>query len=194
MNGLEVAGSICSGDIKSEIVFTTAHQQYAYDALGLEPLDFLIKPYCLEDIGIVLMKYRSKISKRKLEEKLEKLAQSQSALPRLKLPSNHGFVMVDAKDIVLIKSDVNKTILHLNDGTKEKINKNLYSVFKLLNSSIFYRLNRSCVINLNYILRLDKRNGKCVLSYNNILYEESITNDQFLSLESFDFIHLSFSK
>jgi DNA-binding LytR/AlgR family response regulator len=183
MNGLQVANSIHSENFHSEIVFTTAHQQYAYDAMGVEPLDFLIKPYCIEDIDLVIQKYRSKLEKKKLEQKLDKFLNSQSGSPKIKLPANHGVVMVEIKDIVIIKSIANKCSIHLQDGTIEKINKNLNVLIDMLNSSVFFRLNRSNYINLNYLTRVDKKTNTCFLSFNQTVHEEAITKDQILYFE-----------
>ncbi len=183
MNGLQVATSIHSENFHSEIVFTTAHQQYAYDAMGVKPLDFLIKPYCIEDIDLVIQKYRSKLEKKNLEQKLDKFLNSKSVSPKIKLPANHGVVMVEVKDIVIIKSIANKCSLYLQDGTIEIINKNLNVLINMLNSSVFFRLNRSNYINLNYLTRVDKKTSTCFLSFNQTLHEEAITKDQILYFE-----------
>lgn len=65
MNGLQVADRIQSENFYSEIVFTTAHSHYAYEALGVEPLDFLTKPFCIADIGNSHAKIQGKKLKRK---------------------------------------------------------------------------------------------------------------------------------
>jgi len=191
MNGLQVADSIFAEDLHAEIVFTTAHQQYAYDALGVNPLDFLTKPYGIEDIEIVISKYFSKIGKKKLDQKFEKFAQLKSYMPNLKLPVSHGFVIVDAKDIVYFQSHLGKTKIHLKDGTSEIINKTVHALFELLNPNLFFRLNRSCVINLNYLSKLDKKTSTCILSYNETIHTESISAEQITNLEKVDFLRLS---
>jgi len=186
MNGLQVANSIHSENFHSEIVFTTAHQQYAYEAMGVEPLDFLIKPYCIEDIDLVMQKYRAKVEKKKLEQKFDKFLYSQPISPKIKLPASHGVVMVEIKDVVLIKSIANKCSLHLQDGTIEIINKNLNVLIDMLNSSVFFKLNRSNYINLNYLTRIDKKTNICFLSFNQTVYEEAITKDQILYFEKLE--------
>jgi len=191
MNGLELAESICSGDIKTEIVFTTAHQQYAYDALGLEPLDFLTKPYSVEDIEIVLEKYQSRVEKKIRDEKLEKFVQSISALPNLKLPANNGYVVVDVKDIVSIQGIGKKSAICLCDGTKEMVNLSRNQICDLLNPSVFFRLNRSFVVNLNYLVSFNKKSGKGVLGYNNQNHGISIARGPMTALEKLDFSGLT---
>lgn len=187
MNGLQVASSILNSEnFHSEVVFTTAHQHYAYDAMGVEPLDFLIKPYCIEDLEIVIQKYKVKAERKKLEQKMSQFVRSQSGSPKMKLPANHGVVMVDIKDIVIVKSKINKCELYLQDGTIEVINKNLGDMIAMLNSSIFFRLNRATYINLNFLTRVDKKNNKCFLRFNQMMHEENITREQILYFEKLD--------
>jgi two-component system LytT family response regulator len=183
MNGLQVANHIQSENFHSEIVFTTAYQNYAYDAMGVEPLDFLIKPYCVEDLEIVIQKFRVKSEQKKMDLKMAQFIVSQSNLPKLKLPANHGVVMVDLKYIVIMKSQGNKCSIHLQDGTVETINKNLGEMVELINSDVFFRLGRSTYINLNYLTRIDKKNNKCFLRFNQLIHEENITREQVLYFE-----------
>ncbi len=187
MNGLQVAASIHSKNFHSEIVFTTAYQHYAYDALGIEPLDFLTKPYCIEDLDLVIQKYKTKAEKKIQELKFDTFVNSQSNLPKLKLPANHGVVMVDLKDIVIIKSKANKSELHLQDGSIEIINKSLGEMMSILNSSVYFKLSRSNYINLNFLTRVDKKNNKCFLLYNQSIHEENITKVQINYFEKLNF-------
>jgi DNA-binding LytR/AlgR family response regulator len=186
MNGLQVADKIHSDNFYSEIVFTTAHQYYAFDALNIEPLDFLTKPFCIEDLGIVLQKFEVKNKKKKLERKLERFIHSQNNSNKVKLPANHGVLMVETKDIVIIKSDANKCILHLQDGTTEIINKNLNKLIEILTLPSLFKLNRSTYVNLNYLNRIDKKTNKCFVSLNHSIHEEIISRKQIILFEKLD--------
>jgi two-component system, LytTR family, response regulator len=186
MNGLQVADKIHSDNFYSEIVFTTAHQYYAFDALNIEPLDFLTKPFCIEDLGVVLQKFEIKNEKKKLERKLDRFIHSQNSSHQIKLPANHGVLMVETKDIVVIKSNANKCILHLQDGTTEIINKNLNKLIEILNLPSLFKLNRSTYANLNYLNRIDKKTNKCFLSFNHSIHEEIISRNQIILFEKLD--------
>lgn len=183
MNGLQVADKIKSENFYSQIVFTTAHEQYAYDALGIEPLDFLTKPFSITDLDLVIQKFKKLKEKKKQEKKLDQFIHSQSNVPKIKLPSAQGVLLVELKDIVIIKSQANKCIIYLQDGTQEIINKNLNVLIAFLNSPSFFQTNRSTYINLNYLQKLDKKNGKCIIGYNHILQEESISRIQMIHFE-----------
>ena len=183
MNGLQVADKIKSENFHSEIIFTTAHQHYAYDALGIEPLDFLTKPFCINDIEIVLQKYKIKTEQKEHERKLDQFIHSQTNSPKIKLPTTNGVLMVELKDIVMIKSKANNCYIYIQDGTIETITRNLNKVIRTLNSPAFFQINRSTYINTNYLQRLDKKNNKCILGFNQTIHEEIIPRNKMIHFE-----------
>jgi two-component system LytT family response regulator len=187
MTGLQVAESARTKNIQSEIVFTTAYQDYAYKALTIEPLDFLTKPFCPEDLNNVIRKYVVKTEKKMHEQKLDKFIQSQSNPPKIKLPTFHSFIIVDVNDIVYAKADTNGTIVYLKDGTAETVIRSLSSLMLLINSSFMFQISRSTSVNLNYLLRIDKKKDLCIIKFNNKLCEEYITRSNLANFEKLNF-------
>lgn len=183
MTGLQVAQSIKNENIKAEIVFTTAYQDYAYKALKIEPLDFLTKPFCIGDLEIVVKKYMVKAEKKMQEQKLDKFIHSQSNQSKISLPTSSGILVVDIKDIVYITADSFKTILYLQDRSVETVNKSLSRLIELLNSSVFFQINRSQYINLNYLQRIDKKKRMCYVLYDHEVYEVPISRNYIVSFE-----------
>jgi len=186
MNGLQVAGKIQSDNFYSEIVFTTAHAHYAYEALDIEPLDFLTKPFCIEDIEIVIQKFRTKAEKKEYERKADNFIHSQTQSPRIKLPTTNGVLVIELKDIALLKSKANNCNIHLQDGSVETITRNLNVLTGILNSPSFFRISRSTSINLNYLKRVDKKNLKCFIEFNQTLHEQEISKSQMVLFEKLD--------
>lgn len=183
MNGLQVADQIASGNYHSEIVFTTAHQHYAYDTLGVEPLYFLTKPFNIEDLKIVIEKFFEKKEKKKDERKLDNFIQSQAHTPKIKIPTNLGVLIVEIKEIVLLKANENNCTIHLLDGSVETSTRSLSSILKIINSPAFFRLNRSTIVNMNYLTRVNKKTLKCIIRYNNKVVEEVMSRNQMTHFE-----------
>jgi two-component system LytT family response regulator len=175
LNGLALAGKLQSESQYSEIVFTTAHQHYAYDALNIEPLDFLTKPFCVTDLETVIRKFYEKAEKKKHERKIDKFITEQTNSLTIKLPTTSGILFVDIKNIVFLRAKSNNCDIYLEDGSVETITRNLYKVANMLNSPMFFQPNRSTYINLNYLQRIDKKNFKCIVLYNRTLVEENIS-------------------
>lgn len=183
MTGLQVAESFKNKNFHSEVIFTTAYQQYAYQALTIQPLDFLTKPFCLSDLQKVIDKYIAKVEKKKHEQKVDQFIQSQTNPAQVLLPTLHALLFVDIKDIVLIKAKVNSTEVFLKDGTVETVTRRISSLISLLNSSLFFQINRGTYVNLNYLARIDKKKSICVIRYNNTNLEEAITKSNLINFK-----------
>ncbi len=183
MNGLQVAKKIHSGNFYSEIVFTTAHEHYAFDALGIEPLDFLTKPFSISDLEAVAQKFQSRIEKKNKDRKLDNFIHTQNNSPKITLTANHGLLLVSIKDIVMVKSNSAKSILYLEDGSVEEVNKNLNAIMDQINSPAFFQIHRTVFVNLNYMQQLDKKKSTCVLGFNNSTLEEPISRIQLAHFE-----------
>jgi len=183
MNGLIVADKIQTDNFYSEIVFTTAHQHYAYDALDIKPLDFLTKPFCIADLTMVIEKYKAKAEKKSHEKKLDIFINSQTSTPKIKLPTTKGILFLDIKNIVIMRSNLNNCDVHMNDGTIETVTRNLYKVLKILNSPSLFQISRSTCINLNYLQRVDKKSLKFIIDYNQTLLEEPVSKDRMIHFD-----------
>jgi two-component system LytT family response regulator len=179
MTGLQVAESMKNKNFHSEIVFTTAYQQYAYKALSVEPLDFLTKPFCQEDLKNVINKYQARAEKQKHEIKLESFIQSQSSPPPISVPTIHGYLFIDTKDIVYLKAKINGTEIHLQDGTVETVSKRINRLITMLNSTLIFQINRGTYVNLNYLVRIEKKKAICIIRFNNTIHEEPISKSNF---------------
>jgi len=191
MNGLIVADQIQTDNFYSEIVFTTAHQHYAYDALEIKPLDFLTKPFCIADLTMVIEKYKAKAEKKRHEKKLDIFINSQASAPKIKLPTTKGLLFLDIKNIVIMRSNMSNCDVYMNDGTIETVTRNLFKVTKILNSPSLFQTSRSACINLNYLQRIDKKNLKFFIGYDQILLEEPVSKDRMLHFEKMIKITLS---
>lgn len=183
MSGLQVAQFIKSENLRAEIVFTTAYQDYAYKALKIEPLDFLTKPFSSSDLEIVVKKYLARTEKKKHEQKLDIFIHTQSNQSKISLPTSSGILVVDIKDIVYITADAFKTILYLQDRSVETVNKSLSKLVQSLNSSVFFQINRSQYINLNFLQRIDKKKKMCYILYNHEVCEIPISRNYIVSFE-----------
>ena len=183
MDGLMVANKIQTENFYSEIVFTTAHQHYAYEALDIKPLDFLTKPFSITDLETVFKKYNDKLVKKKQEKKFETFINSQNNSAKIKLPTTNGILFIEIKNIVLLRSKSNNCDILMEDGTTETITRNLYKIVSILNSPAFFQISRSACINLNYLQRIDKKAFKCIISNSKITLEEPITRNSMIIFE-----------
>jgi len=87
---------------------------------------------------------------------------------------------------VLLKAKANNCNLYLKDGTIETITRNMNNLAETINSQTLFKISRSTYINLNYLKRIDKKNLKCMINFNQTVVEEEISKSNLLHFEKPD--------
>lgn len=175
LDGLEVAQLIKDNNLGTEIVFTTAYAQYAYNALGVEPLGYLVKPFGPEELISVINRYKAKKERKALERRMELFMQSNKVVPKVKLTTRNGIIFVSPEDIIVIRSDANYCRLFLTDGSEEFISMNVYKVVDLMDCSTIVKASRSAFINLQYLHKIEKKSKICTLKCKDLTFEEPVS-------------------
>jgi len=136
--GLDLLDKIQGQSIKT--IFTTAHSEYAIDAIKGSAFDYLLKPIGLDDIN--------RIHKKLLNQ--DKLLKNQSDTIIIKVSSKHYRYKTD--DIVMISSEGNYSTIHLLDGGTMVITKNLKKMeVDFFCKLPFFRIHQSHIININHV-------------------------------------------
>lgn len=136
---------------RPEIIFTTAYDAYAIEAIKHAAFDFLLKPIVPEELNQTLERYRSvNHQKENLNLKLEKLSDYLNK-DRIRLNTLDGFRIVKPDEIVYINAEGSYSIIHLTDGREELISMHLGHVEEKLGSNNFLRIGRSLTINLDFL-------------------------------------------
>ena len=140
--------------IVPEVVFTTAYDQYAVKAFEVNAIDYLVKPLRDERFAISIEKVKATFAKREAK--------------RDALPMHHKIFIKDGEkcffipltDIRLIQSMDNYARLFFGDE-KAMIKRSLNLLAEKLDPTVFFRINRSQIINTQYIKEIHPHfNGK----------------------------------
>ena len=70
--------------------------------------------------------------------------------------------------IVYSEADGNYTRIHLLSGKIETVTQNLGSIALILQRYNFFRMNRSSLVNLDYVSIVNRKAGICTLEYNDV--------------------------
>ncbi len=175
INGIEIARIVKERNYKTQIIFTTAFNNYAYDAISIEPLDYLVKPFGPENLLPALQRFRQKRKKEEDDRKFEVLVQSQKTYGKVKFPTRQGVIILHADDVALMRAQGNSCELFLSDGSVEMVTITLNKVALAFNNPNIYRISRSSGINLKFLRRVDRKNKVCVITINGTNYEESLS-------------------
>jgi len=137
-------------DIKSQIIFVTAYDEYAIRAFEVNALDYLLKP----------------VNPERLEKALEKLdSGKQYSLTktrvldyedRLFLMLGRHFKFLKVKTILVISAAGDYSEVLTSDGTKGLTLKSMKEWESRLPQTHFIRIHRSTIINMEFIDRVEE--------------------------------------
>ncbi|MEW5675205.1 LytTR family DNA-binding domain-containing protein [Flavobacterium enshiense] len=140
--------------INFEIIFTTAHKEYAIQAIRNSALDYLVKPINIEDFKVAISRFeakkKSKISIDRFKLLAENISNQFTDKQRIIFPTKNGFEVLQANAIVYCKSDGSYSSVYTID--KEYFtSKPFKEIEELLIQPNFIRVHRSYLINKNFI-------------------------------------------
>lgn len=161
--GFDVLGSIPNK--RFEVIFITAHEEFAIKAIKFSALDYLLKPVDLSELKSALEKAieaSNQGSERAQFDALSSNIQSNEKR-RLVLKTQESVHVVELDQIIRCEADRNYTSFFLLDNKKILVSKTLKEYETLLSGYNFLRVQQSHLVNLNFIDRYDKKNGGAVV-------------------------------
>ena len=165
-DGFHFIEQVHENDYHPGIIFVTAYEHYAIQAIRNSVFDYILKPVHQEELEGAIERFREKGSKVQ-ERDLQKLVNAlRGGSPtRIKLNTRSGYVLIDPLEIVYCKADGNYTHIQLTRGSCEVTTQNLGAIEEILNGNSFFRASRSYLLNLRYISRVDRKSSHCLLEY-----------------------------
>lgn len=148
-----------------EVVFVTAYNQYAMDALNNHAAYYLMKPINIDEL-IKAVEYVSEIKtgENALEGKVLQ-AKLKKAEGKITLPQQDGFQVLEVSDIYFCKADDNYTEIYLEEK-KILVSKTLKYFEEALTEFPFARIHKSYLVNVNEIQKYKKGKGGSVILSN----------------------------
>lgn len=148
-----------------QVIFITAHEEYAIKAIKFSALDYLLKPVDPVELKTALDKAINMISENKNDKQYDAL--QFNMLPdekrRLVLKTHESIHVINLEDIIRCEADRNYTSFFLVGGKKILVSKTLKEYETLLSAHNFLRIQQSHLVNVNYVDRYDKKNGGAVV-------------------------------
>ena len=159
------------GKLNSQIVFITAHEQYAIKAFRFSALDFLLKPVDPDELEKVISKIKNVLVKSDsvahIDLLLENIRKKVDNFKRIALSTSDGIHLFEISDIIRCESEDNYTKFYIKNNKPVLISKTLKEYEDLLTEHGFERIHQSHLINLAYLKSYIKKDGGYVVMADN---------------------------
>lgn len=152
-----------------DVIFTTAYNQYAIQAIRFSALDYLLKPVDPDELNAAiarhLEKQESALQKKELFDNLVKNIEKKEVKDfKIAVPSSEGvyFFMID--DILRLEADRSYTHIHLLNKRPFIASKTLKHFEDMLDEFNFIRTHKSHLVNPKHITRISNDNEFVLLA------------------------------
>ena len=156
-------------DAPFQVIFTTAHSEYAIDALRGGAFDYLLKPVQEDELAAAMNRLRKKQKPEAAKsglgttESVAALLQSLQTLQdkdkKLAVPTSEGVLFLPVADIVRLEAAGSYATIFLNNKQKLVASKNLSEFEALLDSPDFFKVHKSHLVNLRYVSKYIRGEG-----------------------------------
>lgn len=157
--GFDLLKSLISPDF--EVIFVTAFNEYAIQAIRFSAIDYLLKPINVNELVNAVNRSIINIEKKKQNERLENLVRSISDKTQLRIaiPGNKETIFISPDSILFCKADNNYTVFYLQESDKHTSSKPIFEYEELLSPYGFIRCHQSYLVNKAFIKSWIKVDG-----------------------------------
>ncbi len=166
-DGFFVAKELESLDLNSSIIFVTAYDQYAIQAIKHAAFDFITKPVDPDELAVAITRFKTRKDKESIQDKLESLHAYLNPT-QLRFHTTKGFILIDPKDIIYCSAEGNYTELFLVNDRKVMVTQQIGQLENQLDHKQFVRISRSYLLNTRYMKEFNRKKKIVELNDNNL--------------------------
>lgn len=143
-----------------QVIFTTAHDEFALEAFRYHALDYLLKPIVPADLAQSIARISGEIPD-DWQEQVQHLLQSvrNRRFNKITLTSNEGMLFVDLDQIVHLESEGSYTTFHLLNKESHLTARPMKDFEAILPEEDFFKTHQSHIINLALIKKILREDG-----------------------------------
>lgn len=142
-------------EVKTPIIFTTAYDEFAIKAFKQKSVDYLLKPIEKKELSQAISKFKSMFQSmnpfdiKAITELIH--SSNKKHRERIKVKIGDRFRSIKISDVALIYSESKITFICTEEGRSYPVDQSLESIREELDPSQFHRLNRSQVVNIDFV-------------------------------------------
>ncbi len=151
-------------DLECPIIFSTAFDQYLFDAFQVNGIAYLLKPYTRQKFQEAIEKYKtlfqstehSSLDANVIEE-LKSIIESDKKTykKRFSVKKKGGIKILNVSDLIAFEANGDFCTALDKDVQKHIVNYTLGEIESKIDPSKFFRINRSEIINIDYIENIE---------------------------------------
>ncbi|MCF8365048.1 MAG: LytTR family DNA-binding domain-containing protein [Bacteroidales bacterium] len=149
-----------------DVVFVTAFNHYAIQAIKFSAVDYILKPINIKEFinsveKVIEKRMNSDYKIPSYDLLFENL---RSSLPsKLAIPTSDGMEYLNTLEIIRVEADRSYSWFFLVDGRKILVSRNLKEYHELLADRNFFRPHNSHLINLDYVKKFIRQDGGSII-------------------------------
>lgn len=149
LNGFQLIEMLNSNDVQA--IYITGHEEYAIQAIKSTAVDYILKPFCCNELHEALNKARANLlPKFLLKAKAEEEKKPQT---KLRIPGTKAYMCSSYSDIIYLKAiRGGYSMLYMLDGTSILATFPLNYYENILGDNGFFRSHKSHLINLRHVV------------------------------------------
>ena len=146
-----------------ELIFVTAYDNYALEAIRHSAIDYLLKPIGVPEFEASIERLRKRMAEKTryntVESLLKKLSQQDGQDTKIAIPTTTGYDFIDLEKILWCKSEGAYTTFYLTDKSKIMSSRHLGAFEELLDQNNFFRIHHSVIVNMRWVKQYIKGKG-----------------------------------
>ncbi|TVR70889.1 MAG: DNA-binding response regulator [Marinilabiliales bacterium] len=172
-------------EIHFRVVFCTAYEQYAIDAIRVAAFDYLLKPVSQDDLMAFMDRYDnfrvSPLANRtRINTLISNLSGDGTHFNSIALPTKDGYQMEKVVDIVYCRARESYCEVHVKGQISYFVSRTLKQMEEILPPELFFRIHKSFLVNLNYVKIYRKPENYIILHNGQQLEVAHRRSDEFL--------------
>ncbi len=162
-DGFELVKDLKKFNLKTTVIFVTAHNEFAINAVKVAAFDYLLKPVVFDELKEAVLRFRCGQKQGTKERDIDVLLETLGKQHKICFNTRTGYIYISPEEILFCHADVNYTKIYFGQDRDELVTINIGKVEELLQQSRFFRINRSHLINLDYLVKADRKTKSCEL-------------------------------
>lgn len=148
--------------VEFQVIFITGYDQYAVEAFRFSAIDYLLKPIDPDELKHSVLKAEKVFDAEDAQLRLKNLLYNHQNTARnqtIVLKTAEAYHVVRIKEIVRCEARGNYTLFHLLNKRNILVSLTLKKFDHMLSKYNFFRCHQSHLVNMDSVIRFEKRDG-----------------------------------